>query len=137
MKLIAVTFLTFFLMEQSMNYFSTPEEAVDSIKKWLIEENWERLGVYYHLDGSGINKDEACSSSFYLNDESNENHHPTDKVKYKRPFDPSYNYNYLEEKEDTVTVWLIKKIDQGNDNIQIGVQFFYLIKKKEGYKILP
>ena len=106
------------------------------IKEFLLNEDWQELGKYYSLDNSEYTRDQVSDSSFYLREDIPEVHHPTDNPAYFRPFDPTYNFDYIQESDSLVTVWLIKKIEQGIGEVQIGIHSFKMIRKEKGLQLI-
>lgn len=120
-----------------LKYFNSAEEAVQITKQLITEEDWKELGKYYHLEKSQFSYDDATEKKFYKREIPLEIHHPTDDPYIIRPFDPSYEFSHVEKNEDIITVWLKKEIDQGEGKVQIGLQSFQLINKKEGLQLIP
>ena len=120
-----------------MKYFKNAKEAVSIVKELLQKEDWPALAQYYNLKNSGISLQDASKAEFFLRKSEPQVHHPTDQIKYLRPFDPTYEYDGEEEKGEFVEVRLIKKIDQGGGLTQIGFQTLKLIKTQKGLQLIP
>lgn len=141
LKTVITVFLLFnpillLTQETDMKYFESAETAVLQIKALLLKEDWQELGKYYSLDNSEYTREQVSDSSFYLREDIPEVHHPTDNPVYARPFDPSYNFNYTEESDGLITVWLIKKIEQGAGELQIGIHSFKIVRKEKGLQLI-
>ena len=121
----------------SMKYFTSPEDAAAVVTQLLIEKDWQTLAHYYFLGDTAIDIRDIAQEKFFVRKSEAESHHPTDDPKIFKPFDPSYAFDHAEEQGDTVTVWMIKKVDQGNDLEQIGMQSFLLKRTEKGLQLLP
>jgi hypothetical protein len=120
-------------------YFSTPKESAEITSKLLIQEDWDTLMRYYYVTDSNEEiVDSLRNGSYFIRTEKPELIHPSVSWKYKKPFDPSFNYSgYFEESLNKVKVEVSLEIDQGNDMIQRGITTYYLIKSKNGFQFIP
>ena len=126
------------IMSQSL-YFNTPQESVELASKLLVDEDWDTLSNYYFLENSDEETiDSLKNGSYFIRDKKPELIHPAASWRYKKPFDPNFNYlNHVTEGEDRVKVEVSMEMDQGNGMIQQGFSTFYLIKLDSGYQLLP
>ncbi len=120
-----------------MKYFNNPKEAVATIKLLLKSENWNTLAEYYNIENTSLTFEIISKKDFFIRDIPSEVHHPSEQITYLRPFDPSYNYERCEEVNGRITVWVSKKIDQGDGNIQVGLATFELIRSEKGLQLIP
>lgn len=112
----------------SISYFKTPQTAVSTISKLLEERDWKKLSQFYDQKDKSTDYQTLLEGSYFRIDSENQ--------ALVRPF-PS-EYQYLEiigtEFEDVYEVVVGKMTE---DNERGALQFFYLKRYPEGYRILP
>ena len=119
-------------------YFKAPKEAVEQIRRFLLEEDWPRLSRYYDLRDSETSFEELESGRFFLQDRAPETAHPGLFWRYRHPFAPGFSYeHHTTEDGDEVTVVISIEIDQGDGMMQSGRQEFRMRRSSHGYQILP
>lgn len=126
------------LTAQSL-YFSSPQESVELTSKLLIQENWEKLSIYYFTENSSKETlDSMKNGTYFIRLKRPEVSHPSESWKYKKPFSPNFKYySHIETEKNKIKVTVSIEIDQGNNMIQQGLSFFYLLKSENGYQLLP
>lgn len=121
-------------------YFSSPAEAIQIITELLEKGKFMTLAKYYDLSSSDIKLAELESGDFFIRKERPEFAHPAGFWRYKHPFAPGFTLSRVEA-TSRETVYLIEvsiTIDQGSGSPQqIGLDYFYMIKSDEGWRILP
>lgn len=121
-------------------FFDSPRQAVDAIRKMLIEKDWASLARYYDLDGSGIDRKTLISGEFFVRTERPEVSHPAGFWRYKHPFAPSFEYSSDSgaDQDGIVTVNLSISIDQGSGSpAQEGRDAFQMRQSERGLQVLP
>ena len=121
-------------------YFSSPEAAVRMITKLLVKEEFKILAGYYDLSDSEIKLSELESGDFFIRKKRPDIAHPAGFWKYKHPFPPGYQFSssIQTEKDNVYKVEVRVAVDQGSGiPEQTGFSYFYMIKSRKGWKILP
>ena len=121
-------------------YFSSPEAAVKMTTELLVKEEFKILAGYYDLSDSEIKLSELESGDFFIRKKRPDIAHPAGFWKYKHPFPPGYKFSssIQTEKENVYKVEVRVAVDQGSGiPEQTGFSYFYMIKSRKGWKILP
>jgi len=122
------------------NYFSSPAEAIPIITELLKNEDFKVLAQYYDLSNSEIELSELESGDFFIHKDRPEFTHPGGFWRYKHPFAPGFTFSRVEAaaKDAVYVVEVSISIDQGSGSPnQIGLDYFYMVKSKKGWRILP
>jgi len=116
-------------------YFSTPEEAVDTISQLLANEDFLTLTGYYELSKLDISIEDFHSGKYYRGEITGEK--PVGLFKYVKPFSPGFKFSHVEELVNNITrVHLRLEIDQGEGMVLRSIHSFDLGKSEKGYRLL-
>jgi hypothetical protein len=119
-------------------FFSSPSQAVEQLEKLLLKEEWKQLAKYYDLSGTSVSKEDLLSGKFFIRDKKPDMAHPGGFWKYREPFSPGFKYVNHTVSENVATVDVQIVIDQGqHEPAQTGSSSFKLIKKPQGWQLLP
>jgi hypothetical protein len=121
-------------------FFDSPRQAVDAIRKMLMEEDWASLAGYYDLDGSDVDRKTLISGEFFVRTERPRVSHPAGFWRYKHPFAPGFEYSFdsLTDQAGIVAVRVSISIDQGSGSpTQQGWHEFQMRRSERGFQILP
>ncbi|HSH96142.1 MAG TPA: hypothetical protein VK968_18500, partial [Roseimicrobium sp.] len=120
-------------------YFSSPEDSVVRCTALMRSQNWSELAKYYDLTGSGVDRRDLESGTFFLRTNPPEMAHPGGLWKFREPFAPGFNFVSAElaGAPDIVAVIVGIAIDEGGGLIQRGRTTFHLKRSTHGYQLLP
>jgi hypothetical protein len=109
-------------------YFKTPQTACKTIVRLVEEEDWAALAQFYDLEGSQLPLRALRSGEFFKGTEP--------AFEQRRPFDPRYSFKEVirTEYEDVYEVVVTKSASRQQTS---DLQFFYLKRYAEGYRLLP
>jgi hypothetical protein len=120
-------------------YFTSPEQSVDQIKSLVGVAEWETLGRYYDLTGSGLTRAEVTREDFYVRKPPYAPAQPASIGRFKRLFPTAFTFESAEPggAADTVIVTVGVAIDQGGGPVQRVRSSYRLRKSASGYQLLP
>lgn len=110
-----------------LSYFKTPQTAVLTTSRLLEERDWKKLAQFYDQRDSSIDYQTLADGSYFRIDSKTRS--------LIRPFPPEYRYLEIlgTEFEDVYEIVVGKtEADDQHD----ALQFFYLKRYPEGYRIL-
>ena len=121
-------------------FFESPKEAVESLRKLVVAENWKELARHYDLSGTDFSLEELHSGAFFVRTERPEISHPGEFWRIRRPFHPAFSYLMAlpTDDPDIVTIRVGISIDQGSGSpMQEGWTEFRMRKSGRGFQMLP
>lgn len=110
------------------SYFKTPQTATETTGALVAAQNWERLAQFYDIPNTSAEAAGLKSGDYFRTRSPGE--------RQARPFDAGYVFREIlgTEYEDVFEIVVVRR---GTENALDQMQFFYLKRYPEGYRILP
>lgn len=125
--------------EDVRRYFKSPESAVETCRTLVRNQDWAALASYYDLSDSNLTRDSLLSGEFFFDDSLPENAGPVSLRRWKHPFPPMYELEFVTPgmTDETVNVTVGFQFEQGGGMWSHTMQTFTLRQSMEGWRMLP
>ena len=120
-------------------YFGSPVASVEGIKSLVAATQWETLGRYFDLTGTGLSRTDVLREDFYVRQPPYSPAQPAGLGRFKQLFPPGFVFESAEPGSlpETVVVTVGATIDQGGGPRQHVLSTYRLRHSPAGYQLVP